>query len=231
MDDLALMTLQTEALYVHDERGRLLHTREPDREPAPRFFMGRTRAGNLWRFRHDLPEELVRRLDALARAEPIATDLRGEPSQLARIREVLGGHGAVSQLWMGPAYAFPDPLPPASDALRIDASNAGLLVGQFAWLQRAWEVVGPVAASLAEGRIVSVCFCARSTTRVAEAGVETLTDARRRGHAGRAVTAWAHLVRESGRIPIYSTAWGNLASQGVAGKLGLRLYGVDLSLT
>jgi RimJ/RimL family protein N-acetyltransferase len=84
---------------------------------------------------------------------------------------------------------------------------------------------------VAEGRAVSVCFSSRLTPRAAEAGVETAEPFRGRGYATRAVAAWAHAVRETGRIPLYSTSWNNLASQGVARSLGLRIYGADLSLT
>ncbi|MGH2617528.1 MAG: GNAT family N-acetyltransferase, partial [Thermomicrobiales bacterium] len=41
---------------------------------------------------------------------------------------------------------------------------------------------------------------------------------------------WAQAVRQEGRIPLYSTSWENLASQAVARKLGLVLYGVDLDI-
>ena len=48
-------------------------------------------------------------------------------------------------------------------------------------------------------------------------------------HAAAVVAAWAAAVRASGRLPLYSTSWDNVASQGVARKLGLVLYGADLS--
>jgi predicted GNAT family acetyltransferase len=60
--------------------------------------------------------------------------------------------------------------------------------------------------------------------------VETLEGYRGRGHAPAAVAAWARAVRATGRIPLYSTSWDNLASQAVARKLGLIPYGADFSL-
>ena len=109
----------------------------------------------------------------------------------------------------------------------------------FDWLREGWEGYAPVAAVVADGRAVSVCFSSRLTSRVAEAGVETAEPFRGRGYATRAVAAWAHAVRAGsprdsaggGRLPLYSTSWENLASQAVARRLGLRLYGVDLLLT
>ena len=38
--------------------------------------------------------------------------------------------------------------------------------------------------------------------------------------------AWALAVRRAGIVPVYSTSWENLASQGVARKLGFQLEGV-----
>ena len=45
------------------------------------------------------------------------------------------------------------------------------------------------------------------------------------------VAGWAAAVRDLGLIPFYSTDWNNVASQGVTRKLGLVMYGVDLSFT
>jgi predicted GNAT family acetyltransferase len=58
----------------------------------------------------------------------------------------------------------------------------------------------------------------------------TLEEFRGRGYAPAVVAAWAHAVREAGRIPLYSTTWDNLASRAVARKLGLIVYGSNLSL-
>jgi hypothetical protein len=230
IDDQALMALQVEALFVHDARGRLLHTREADPQPAPRFFLGRTRAGSLWRVRHDLPDALADQLNAIAAGEPPLSDPRQKPVQLDRIRELLCPEGEAAPIEFGPAYCFPDLLPPSPGTVWIGSANRDLCCGELAWLQRGWEVVGPVMASVADGRAVSVCFCARLTPRAAEAGVETLEAFRGQGHATRAVAAWARAIRAIGCVPLYSTSWENVASQGVARKLGLRLYGTDFSL-
>ena len=60
--------------------------------------------------------------------------------------------------------------------------------------------------------------------------MNTIEAFRGRGFAPAVVAAWAHTVRLEGRIPLYSTSWNNLASQSVARKLSLVLYGADLSI-
>ncbi|HEU0026590.1 MAG TPA: hypothetical protein VFQ25_05690, partial [Ktedonobacterales bacterium] len=69
MSDLRLLELQVEALFTHDAEGRIVAINEPGGGPAPRFFLGRGRMGNLWRVRHDVPEATARRLEALAASE------------------------------------------------------------------------------------------------------------------------------------------------------------------
>src|SRR5438132_6985484 len=90
--DRALMELHVEALYRRTPEGRLLETREGDPVRAPRFFLGRTGQGNLWRFRDDLPASLVRGLDALAAAEPVLPELPREPVSLSQFRKLLLEH-------------------------------------------------------------------------------------------------------------------------------------------
>jgi predicted GNAT family acetyltransferase len=60
--------------------------------------------------------------------------------------------------------------------------------------------------------------------------VETLAAWRQRGYGAATVAAWAAAVRRQGRLPLYSTSWDNLASQGLARNLGFVPYGEDFSL-
>src|ERR1043165_4281374 len=96
-NQLELAQIQAETLYVHDARGRLLRVNEPDPdEPAPRFFLARTLAGNIWRIRHDLPAGLAEVLDRLAADEPVVSDLRELPSHVAEYTELLEKHAPLS---------------------------------------------------------------------------------------------------------------------------------------
>lgn len=228
--DLERMVLQIEALFTHDTAGRIVAVNEPDGGPAPVFFLGRTRRGNLWRIRHDLPPDLARQLAELAANEPVQADLRAEPRSLPAMREALRQAGIDPVAHGGPAYYFPAALPDVTDAIEISKENIHLMRRMTPYLEDVRPERVPCLAMIADGAAVSFCFSARLTGRVAEAGLETHADYRGRGYAGRVVAAWARAVRASGRIPLYSTSWDNLASQAVARKLGLIQYGTDLSL-
>jgi predicted GNAT family acetyltransferase len=95
---------------------------------------------------------------------------------------------------------------------------------------RRFELYEPFIAVVVDGVAVSLCHSARLTDRAAEAGVETLEAYRGHGYASAVVTEWAHAIRATGRIPLYSTSWDNLASQAVARRLGLTQYGTDFSI-
>jgi RimJ/RimL family protein N-acetyltransferase len=91
--------------------------------------------------------------------------------------------------------------------------------------------MGPLVATVVQDTAVSICFCARLNPQAAEAGVETTEAARGYGYASAAVAGWAAAMRQHGVIPLYSTSWANVASQGVARKLGMVCYGEDWSIT
>jgi GNAT superfamily N-acetyltransferase len=133
----------------------------------------------------------------------------------------------------GPAYGFPEALPFTAGVTRITRADLDLLQRMAPDLEataREFESREPILAVLEEGSAVSLCFSSRLTGLAAEAGVETLEGYRGRGYASAAVAAWARTVRASGRVPLYSTSWENLASQAVARRLGLNQYATDLSI-
>lgn len=227
------LDLHLDALFLHDERGRMVARNALDPEPVPRFFLGRTADGNRWRVRDDVPDDVAARLDALCQHEPAPADLREPPRHDARYREALAGHGPVTEAWSGPAYRFPASLPPAAtNVIPLTRDNATLLQGRDLepWL----EDIGrsePLVALVREGRALSVCGSVRITPDAHEAGVETSADARGHGEAVAAVAAWARAVREHGAEPLYSTSWDNAASRAVARKLALIPYAADYHLT
>ena len=233
-----LIDIQLSALFISDAQGRLRYIREPgyeesELEPAPRFFMGRTLHGNVWRFRHDLPDAVVQAVDQLCRDEPIAVDLTEPPHQAAAIRSALSAHVSITQEERGPAYWIPDDVHGSADAVLISEVNEDLLAAHFAWKRTARSNfrTGPLVATVVQGQAVSICYCARITPLAAEAGVETVEAFRGQGYASIAVAGWAAAVRLRGLIPLYSASWKNVASQGVARKLGMVHYGDDWSIT
>ena len=230
--DLELLEIQIDAWFTHDPEGRIVSTKEPGGGPAPRFFLGRTGEGNLWRVRHDVPPDTARQLVELARNEPVHDDLRAAPGNLDAMMDALRkDHEPLED--SGPAYRFPDDLPAPANVTRITRANLDLLrriVPDMDDLERDFEQCEPSTAIVVDGAAVADCYSSCLTMRAAEAGVVTLDDYRGRGYASAVVAAWAHILRDSGRIPLYSTTWDNLASQGVARKLGLIQYAADLWL-
>jgi len=103
--------------FEFDRRGRLLTSRTGD--SVPRFIFGRTFLGCLWRFRHDLDEELVVGLARMAgregplpRTEPgcaaaperlvVMQRLLDDPQNAAPPRHEWIEHGGVysAELWI-----------------------------------------------------------------------------------------------------------------------------------
>ena len=232
--DLQLLQLQVDALFTHDQRGRICAVNEPDGDRAPRFFFARSKEGNIWRCRDDVPDETVRALDALAAEEPIGDDLRAEPRNLDAFLAALRLDRESASIECGPAYRFPDALPHPNNVRRITRADLHLLhalVRDLDDTARYFEEREPLIAIIEDNHVVSLCYSARLTDQAAEAGVETLEAYRGRGYAPAVAAEWARSIRASGRIPLYSTSWDNLASQAVARRLRLVQYGTDSSLT
>jgi hypothetical protein len=229
------MELHVAALFNHDHSGRITGTN--DGAPpgiAPRLFLGRTRQGNVWRLRADVPDETAADLVKILASESPATELRKPPETDSMLSEAILRLGPIARIGAGPAFRFPVDNSVASDVVMIDTTNVEVVRKEFPdhfpWLADEFAIREPIAAIPQDGIAVSICFCARLTPNAAEAGVDSSERFRGRGFASRATSAWADALRESGRTPLYSTSWDNLASQHVARKLGLVIYGADYSI-
>lgn len=233
ISDRELMKIQVEALFTQDENGHLQRINEPTGvvEPAPRFFFGHTNEGSICRFRQDLPDNVVAQLKEVAAAEPMPVNSQKIPRNRRQFEDILQSHAPIERVWIGPAYRFPEDITPPTHVVRLCRENVGLLKGAFAEMASELNSSHPYLAIIEDSQAVSICQSVRLSSHAHEAGVDTLVGYRRRGYATSVVAAWALAVRALNRIPLYSTSWGNLASQGVARRLGLVQYGVDYHVT
>jgi GNAT superfamily N-acetyltransferase len=168
-----------------------------------------------------VPKDLADRLDTLARDEPPIGELEREPTHAQQYVALLGG-----RVESGPAFTFPEVIPPPRDVIAINHLTP-LEKHFLGWTEQELPERAPIFAVIEDGHAVSICFCARLSAGVAEAGLETAKPYRGRGLALRVTAAWALSMRASGRLPLYSTSWTNAASLAVARKLGLNTCAID----
>jgi RimJ/RimL family protein N-acetyltransferase len=219
---LELLELQIETLFEFDARGRMIGKR------APRIYLGRTLEGQRLRLGAGLSDATAAELEAIAARELRIVDLREPPPPAEEFRAALG---AIQTEYRGPAFWLPAKCDEPRTARLVTRDNVDHLAGPFDWLARELDEVSPAVVSLEQGAAVSVCHCAARGPRAAEAGIETQEPARGRGHARRAVAAWAAHVRAAGLRPLYSTQWNNKASRALAASLGAVAYAEDFHLT
>ena len=228
------MQKHVRALFTHAAESRLLFVNEPDSAllPASRLFLGRTRAGNVWRFRADLPENLCDELNALCADELSLKDsFNKTPRHFESYVRLLEQNAPAETVSNGIAYQFSQNETRSKRSLiRVTQENAGVLRGGFEKLLEELAAWQPFVALVEDGKAVSVCRSVRITREAHEAGVETLPEFRGRGFAQDATAEWARLVHAAGAIPLYSTDLENHSSQAVARKLNLNCYGITFNI-
>lgn len=234
-EDLDLAHRRMDALFTRDGRGDLLTLNElepvPPPTPAPRVYLGVTAGGIVRGYRHDVPAALRASIDELCEEASPASS-RGDV--LLALRAVLDFHDPGGEAWAvssGPAFVFPETVKVSDAVTLIEPGQDALLQADFpftaTWLRERWPCYGVVI----DDRAVSICYSARRTSAVAEAGVDTVEEFRGRGYAAIVTAAWANAIRAAGITPVYSTSDHNLASQAVARKLGLREFEWDVQVT
>jgi GNAT superfamily N-acetyltransferase len=232
--DFALAQQRLDALFTRDRQGDLLTLNElepvPPPTPAPRIYLGVTAGGIVSAYRPDVPAALRVAIERLrADAAPLASS---RDELLPALRAALAIHrsGEEWDLSTGPAFVFRMTLVVSDDVILIEPGQEALLLADFpftaTWLRERW----PCYAIIVNDRAVSICYSARRTDAVAEAGVDTAEAFRGRGYAALVTAAWAQAIRAAGITPVYSTSDDNHASRAVARKLGLREFAGDVQV-
>jgi hypothetical protein len=195
-----------------DSEGRLVRIPGPDPDDIHRLLVVQHQAGCFAYPRADLPAGVRSRLTAV----PPETAMR----DISLVKGLLAEHGACKEVARWKAYALLETLSPGDypDVVMLEAESHALVErfdSGFAALLEKW----PVFAVLVDGKVVSACVSAREDHAAAEAWVQTAPDFRRRGYGRQTAAAWALHLRQQHKIPFYSHALDNLASDGLARSL------------
>jgi len=216
--------IQLDALFTLNKSGCIVSTREPNPRPGPLFSLIRGLTTCAWAVHVDVPNDLARQIELLAREEHPLDDFREAPVHEQEYLSLLGG-GVES----GPAFTFPNLPRAAPEVMAVE--NAEQLARYFrGWSTDEFPERAPIFGVFQGDDAVSVCFCARRSAQAAEAGVETAERFRGSGLGPQVTAAWARAIRASGLLPLYSTSWKNKASLAVARKLGLTIRATDWNL-
>lgn len=118
-------------------------------------------------------------------------------------------------------FHYPGPEGPEEGEARVlTAEDGPLLVLTFEEDVEELPTATPFVGRVWEGQVVSIGRSVRRG-RGHEAGIETLPEYRRQGHALAALRGWTGEVLQQGAVPLYSAARENAASLALAEQAGL----------
>lgn len=217
--------LHLQTLFLLDDHGRIIGTREPEPGPGDLFCLIRGTVDSVWAVRADVPKDVADELDRLAREESTISALRDAPAHAEQYKSLIEG-----RVDSGPAFVFPERIDRPQGTVFIEDIQS--LDHHFSgWTESEITHRKPIVALVEDGYAASVCFCSRRSDVAAECGLETAMEFRGRGLGPRVTAAWALAIRSSGRVPLYSTSWSNGPSLAVARKLGLVAYASKWSIS
>ncbi len=80
----------------------------------------------------------------------------------------------------------------------------------------------PMVAAFVDNRVASICYACRESESLWDISIDTLEPYRRRGLAAACVRFLIRKMRQEGKEPVWGAVDSNIASLGLATKLGFR---------
>lgn len=217
MDNVTLLRLYLELRCIGLEGDRLVRNDGAESGAIPRYFVGKLIDGDyVTAYHHNLSPAARARLAAVPPAVAL-TDHR-------LVCAILAAEAPCERISAGIQYVVPELHPTGDrDTERLLPPPAELL-DDYAPSLRSIVARRPAFVIRSAGQVLAYCMAGRENTMASEAWVRTLPQFRSRGLASRVTAAWAYDVQQQGKVALYGHAPDNLASQGVARRLGLMHY-------
>ena len=241
-EDLRLLHVDIDTMFVMSASGRIERENDPDCSPGPQVFFVGCLFGNIARVRYDVDDAIAVRIIEVAAKEAPWRDPDAMPACVGKIVELLSGQSAetvASHL----IYRLPNDVKyeHAAAIVRGDSKEGRQMLARLAdrgmpdYMRDAgfkgvgdfWE---PWCVAMDGSEIASIAFAARLGEMGAEIGVYTFPTYRGRGLAAAVTAAWASMPSLNRRALFYSTSNTNRSSQRVAARLGLRLIGASFRI-
>ncbi len=217
LDNVTLLRLYLELRCIGLVGDRLVRIDGAEPGAIPRYFVGQLIDGDYVAACHHNLSAAVRTRLATAPPAVALTDHR-------LVCAILVAEAPCERASAGKQYVIPelhptdDPdierlLPPPQELLDdYDPSLQSIVARRPAFVIRS------------AGQVLAYCMAGREKATASETWVRTLPQFRSRGLASRVTAAWAYDVQQQGKVALYGHALDNLASQGVARRLGLMQY-------
>jgi len=234
LTDAELIEIEIATLWKRDARGRLTQDGERNGRPAPHLVIAAATDGHRVAIGAAVSDAVAAELRALIDGQSSAIDPSTPPASIVRCMQLLEPVVGTLELSSGPSYWIPPATRYATAAEIVRSDGGGIeplrRLPPDGWSTEEWRdlmdgALGPWAAAVAEGHVVSLCHSARLTDRGAEAGVWTAPGHRGKGLAATVTSAWSCLFDRDERHLFYSTSADNLSSQNVTRRLSLRPIG------
>src|SRR5580704_1476892 len=242
-DDLSLLHIDVQTLFVVSPSERIERTRDPDGSLPPRLFFAGCAQGNIARVRHDIEDQAAQRLLAIAAAEPPWWNPWALPHCIGKLIDVLSNDRPSTNLATSVIYQLPNNLKYEHTVtiVRGDSEDGAAMRARFAehgmppaMVDAGFTGVGdlwePWCVAVEGEEVASIAFAARLGEQGVEIGVYTFPAFRARGYAAAVTAEWTSMPGLDGRALFYSTSRANRSSQHVASRLGLRMFAASFGI-
>jgi hypothetical protein len=242
-DDLRLLQVDIDTMFVMSATGRIERENDPDRSSGPPVFLVGCPFGNLTRVRHDVDDDVAMRILEVAAKERPWRDPDAMPACAEKIVELLSD-GQPAAVPTALIYRLPNGVRYEHSAaiVRGDSDEGRQMLARLAdrgmpdYMQTAgfkgagdfWE---PWCVALDGTEIASMAFAARLGVSGAELGVYTFPKYRGRGLAAAVTAAWSSMSSLNQHALFYSPEKSNRSSQRVTARMGLRLIATSVRIS